>query len=1036
MGEQASQHSIELLRQIFPQMEAQCPGISFDLAVELVRDSPSTEGDKSSLYMDLSKVASDREDFFRANQALIAARDVTQKNWQKCKTLPSAQAALQRLHDFHTAYIDLHRKHTGMAFWESAGVVEYLRTLLEHYRDHNKMLQVFNEFQGNYVDFGIPTQQERLLGLAATAAWKLGSKEQSQQYTKQHFKWLKQCPFSDQFGILTESAVSDPGKYLRQIFGGAADSIEWGSKALQLIIAWAKIEVEKGLMTAREMRELFSFVRKDEQVDNPDFFLQFMKDLDFEEVAKCFYGPPDEMTPSATFLQNMQSLIDWLNLPNRPPSQAARIATAKIIMMSRLHRKILYLRGKGVLDPTIASEYSKEQMLLNAIEKLEDGFRGPFGDQADRETARRIQTALTKCFASDAEEERLISDDELQSRISDCRNLVEKFSNGGHWFLEYHTLLSQSRLQWYRYLYYRSESPDSSLEVLERAERLFNEARKRTLTPDPADSISGTINLTEEFLSQAHCKMGIMTSFVSFLEEKAASQRVRAQDASVIKSDGLAFDTYERFLKWTHRSKGRGLIELLYFDVAVVQDVAETLRKDQNTSNTSRVQSNLPSPVENLHTVENITTQDSGQVKPTAKRDTPTRLLQDAIDDKIVSKSMINEMLSKVGDDVVIVDIINIAYLGEGGFQAILYRKDTTELPIALPDLTLLAVERWVEMNLGTQENSIKKPLLKEGYASALDELTPFLMPLFNQTVPQSIKAGEVIVFCLTGVLHRIPIHALPIDGVPLIESHPVAYCQSMTTLYRGYEAVCKIQRSTSGADSLAIIPSYKEPWMKEAKAEETLLQQIKGVSKDLIAKACSGFDLTKETVQTALSDRGHLFYFGHVRYNSKSPILSALLLDEAAHKDASLEKKGNEILTVRDLFKIRLQQPALATIIGCGSGQALVSKSDDVLGLPSALLFAGASSTVSTLWPIDPDDGANFAAEFYHSFHRQQVSWKTNEKSAAQESGLKSCVNLARAMHEAVKTLRQRGEQKDAAYHWAAFYLTGFWRFPFLATK
>jgi hypothetical protein len=95
---------------------------------------------------------------------------------------------------------------------------------------------------------------------------------------------------------------------------------------------------------------------------------------------------------------------------------------------------------------------------------------------------------------------------------------------------------------------------------------------------------------------------------------------------------------------------------------------------------------------------------------------------------------------------------------------------------------------------------------------------------------------------------------------------------------------------------------------------------------------------------------------------------------------------------------------------------------------------FVGASAIVSTLWPIDPDDGPHFAAEFYHAFHGQQVSGDTDEKSFDQESGLKSGVNLARVMHEAVKLLRQRGGQKNAAYHWAAIYRTGFWLFPRLA--
>ena len=1017
MAEQVSQHSLELLRRNFSPMEAQCPGVSFDLAVKQVLVSPSTEGEKSRKYMDLANAARKHKDFTKANEALIAARNAAQKNWHQCKTLPSARAALQHLHDVHTAYIDLHQRETGMAYFESAGIADYLTTLSVHYKDNSKMLRIVEDFQGRYVDYGLPTHQERMFGLADSAERKLALKDQSQRYLKLHSKWLKQCPFSDQMGKLTESALSDPDHYLRQIYGDVKDPIEWGNNALDLLLTWAKIEVEKGLLTSGELRELFGFAQKDDQDDSPDSFFDYINNLDFEEVAECLYGDPNgdpngenEPRPSATFLDIMRRLKDWLNLPDRPPSQAARLDTAKIIMISRLHRHRLHLASKGVPSPTNSGEYSEEQKLLDAIEKLEDAVGGGFGDQSDRQIASRIQTTLTKCYVPKSVKERLISDEELQSRISDCADLVSKYANGGRRFREYHTLLQQSRLQWQRYLLFKTVPPDASLEVLERAESLFSDTRKQLLTPDPADLLPATINQANEFMSQEHSKMGIMASFQSFLENTAASQNVD--------------DLYDRFLKWTNRSKGRGLIDLLYFDAEVVQDLVETISSDRGKPITSGAESS----VENLNIAENIKLQDETEQESTTDRVTPTALSKDITDHTIVSKDMINEMLSEVGDDVVLVDIINVAYLGEGGLQAILYRKAATNLPIPLPDITLKAVEGWAQNNLGTERISIKKPLREEGHTSALEELTPLLMPLFNPKLPHSIKAKETIIFCLTGALHQIPVHAIPINDVPLIESHPVAYCQSLTTLYRSYEAVCKSQLSSPSVYGLTIVPSYEKQWMNEAEAEEKLLQEVERITTSL---KYSGSDLTKEATQNVLSGCAHVLYFGHVYYNPTHPIESALLLNESAYKEQSLEKPDSERIAVRDLFKVQLHKPALATIIGCGSGKASISDSDEILGLPSALMFAGASAIVSTLWRIDPDDGANFAAAFYEAIHEHQVVLE-DKKSDNQELGyVQVCVNLASAMHEAVKILRQRGEKKDAVYHWAAFYLTGFWLFP-----
>ena len=218
---------------------------------------------------------------------------------------------------------------------------------------------------------------------------------------------------------------------------------------------------------------------------------------------------------------------------------------------------------------------------------------------------------------------------------------------------------------------------------------------------------------------------------------------------------------------------------------------------------------------------------------------------------------------------------------------------------------------------------------------------------------------------------------------------------------------------------------------MGETKAEEKLLQEIEGVSTSLNAKSYSGSDLTKEATQNALFNCAHVLYFGHVSYDPTYPVRSALLLNESAYKEQSLEKPGSESVTVRDLFKVQLHKPALATIIGCGSGKALISDSDDILGLPTALMFAGASAIVSTLWPIDPDDGADFAAAFYEAIHKHQVVLQDKEGDDRKLGYVQVCVNLAKGMHEAVKILRQRGEKKDAVYHWAAFYLTGFWLFP-----
>lgn len=1040
LGEQIARQSTAIFEQMFPRMEVQCPAVSFDVAISLISGSSSAEGEKSRQLLHLSDSAQEWGDFTRANQALVAARDEAQKHWHQCKTLPSGPTALQDLNDFHTRYIDLHRNDTGMAFFESVGVNDHMSTLYIHHKDNQGVLETFEAFQNRHNDFALPTHQEHRFDQAMKAAKGLAMKEQSQAYSTQYFNWFKKCPFTDRWGSLAESTLSDPDHYLRQIFVGAEDPIEWGNNALALILGLAKIEFRRGLLTTGALRELFGFALETGTDEEPDFFLECFNYLDFEEAAERFYGDLSHLTPSTTFLDNMQRLKDWLSIPERPPSRVARLNTAKIIMQSRLHRVRMYMISKGLPEDVDISDYSKEQLVLDDIERLEVDAGPGWSDQPDRQIASRIQTFLNKCYVHEAVTKGLISEGELQSRISDCVDLASKYANGRRSFLEYHTLLQQSRLYWQQYLHFGSVPPDAGLEVLEKANLLFTKTRKRILLPDPADSFTAAISLTEEFRSQEHSKMALAATFQSFLNKMAAAQEAYPSGPSDTPLGDIALESYERFLKWAYGSKGRVLTELL---------IRGRLQKILNESNNAEDEISQPSSVQAERTREDETLQDELEHKKIPGSEIAlSKLSNKVVDETMVSEAQINDMLNKVGRNVVIVDIVNIPYLGQGGSQAILYRDGSLSImPIPLPDLTVKAVANWVEMHLSSPKRPIDEQLGGHASAGALKELTPLLLPLFDRDLVQSIKSKEILIFCLTGALHGIPIHAIPIDGVPIIEDHPVVYCESLTSLHHSFEAVAESQPLHSNPASLAIIPSYEKPWTKDPKAEAPLLRKVERTTTSLNGKVCSGSSLTKENIQDSLSNRAHVHYYGHVHYNPKSPLRSALLLNERARTDPDLLTPGSEGLAIRDLFKPALQKPALVTLIGCGSGQSFISSSDDILGLPSAFLFAGASAVVSTLWPIAADDGADFAETFYEIFQRRQqhgmdsaedknVGSPDVDADVSRSSGLQRCINLAYVMQEAVKTMRERAKGKEAAYHWAGFSLTGFWLFPPMAMR
>ena len=1038
VGEQVSQQSTIILERMFPRMEDQCPANAFDVAISLMNNPSLTEGEKYSQLLHLSNIARKRQDLTRVNQALVAARDAAHKHWLQCRNLPSGPAALQNLNDFHRRFIDFHRNDTGMAFFESAGVNDCMSTLSMYYKDNHGLLRTFQAFQDRYNDFALPTHQEQRFDKAMKAAKELAMEAQLQRYSTQHFAWFKKCPFVDQGGSLTESTLSDPDHYMRHISVGAEDPIEWGNNAVALILSLAKMECRRGLLTLGALRELFGFALESEIDEEPDSFLERFKQLDFEEASEIFYGSPSHPTPSMTFLDNMQRLKDWLSLPERPPSQSARLNTAKILVQSRLHRVRLYMIGKGFPEDVDISDYSEEQIMLEDIQIQEENAGNWWSNQSDRQIASRIQTSLSKCYVHETVTKGLISEEELQLRVSDCVNLALQYANSQRSILEYHTLLQQSRLYWQQYLHFGSVPPDAGLKVLERANLLFMKTREKIFLLDPAESFTAAMKLTEDFMSQEHIKMAIAASFQSFLGKMAAAPNSHSLEPPNTQFGETALQSYERFLEWTYRSKGQVLSDLL------VQDRLQKASSEARKSIRPQVEAIPSSSVKGCHIGEGDALQDVGECKEILTSEASrSRLSSQVVDDTVVSKAQINNMLNEAGDNVVIVDVVNIAYLGHGGSQAILYRKGSPSvMPIPLPDLTVNAIATWVEKYLTSPKRPIDEHLGGNYNSGALEELKPLLLPLFDHNLAQSIKPKEVIVFCLTGALHQIPIHAIPINGVPIIENHPVTYCQGMTSLYRSFEAVAEYRPLHSSIESLAIVPSYDKSWTSDPKAEARLLRKVERTTMYLSGKVCSGSSLTRKDVHDSMSNRAHIHYYGHVHYDPKSPLRSAILLNESACTDPDLLKPGSEGLTIRDLFKSTLQQPALVTLIGCGSGQSHVSSSDDVLGLPSAFLFAGATAVVSTLWPIAADDGADFAEEFYQAFQRRQqhdlalveekiVRSPGDVASVSWLPGLNKCVNLAYVMQETTKKMRERGKGKKAPYHWAGFYLTGFWMFP-----
>jgi CHAT domain-containing protein len=119
---------------------------------------------------------------------------------------------------------------------------------------------------------------------------------------------------------------------------------------------------------------------------------------------------------------------------------------------------------------------------------------------------------------------------------------------------------------------------------------------------------------------------------------------------------------------------------------------------------------------------------------------------------------------------------------------------------------------------------------------------------------------------------------------------------------------------------------------------------------------------------------------------------------------DMSYIELGDGPLFADDLMQHDLSYE-LVTLSACESGQAQVTGSEDLIGLGRGLLYAGAATLVTSLWPVSDETTLELMTQFY--------------------GGLRAGHSKAAALRQAQRQLLAANPQLHPAY-WGAFQLIG----------
>jgi CHAT domain-containing protein/tetratricopeptide (TPR) repeat protein len=274
----------------------------------------------------------------------------------------------------------------------------------------------------------------------------------------------------------------------------------------------------------------------------------------------------------------------------------------------------------------------------------------------------------------------------------------------------------------------------------------------------------------------------------------------------------------------------------------------------------------------------------------------------------------------------------------------------------------------------------------------SLGELNDILLMPFDR----ELSGVSRLIVVPHGPLGALPFAALKNrrTGRYLVEDKVVAYAPTVAAL-----AIAPSSRIANVAiDVFVPIPDQLPATRGEAAAVGKLMRR---------SKLYFGRSSSKTLVRSAFL-RGDIVHIAsHGQHNSQNPLFSDIVVGGSQSSDDAVSK-----LTVQDVMTLSTTSP-LVFLSGCETGlnmsnTAFAFQSDEG-SLSQAFLFAGASSVIATLWPVEDSEAATIAADFYQSFSAGQNSASALAAAQRKAIGRKRGLNWAAYTVTATGTAKRR---------------------------
>jgi tetratricopeptide (TPR) repeat protein len=232
-------------------------------------------------------------------------------------------------------------------------------------------------------------------------------------------------------------------------------------------------------------------------------------------------------------------------------------------------------------------------------------------------------------------------------------------------------------------------------------------------------------------------------------------------------------------------------------------------------------------------------------------------------------------------------------------------------------------------------------PALRKSIDRELEELHRLLLaPLVEGKARRLIIAPH-------GLLHSIPFHALRDDAGYLLERHEFLFTPSASVLAQ----VGRSMGDGSRAGALLVgVPDERAPQIEDE------VRTLAGIIPD------SRLLFAEEASVAAVIERSNAASLVHIAAHA---IFAA---DGPASAGVRL---ADGWLTSREIGAMQLQG-AVVALSGCDTGRSAATAGDELLGLIRALLAAGASSVLASLWSVHDEIATELLVRAYRMWYRE----------------------------------------------------------------